>query len=72
MQPGNKEQLPVRILASRANSHTARHHGAKGSSNCSLCVVMYLGQCARSGGIRGWPPTAVFTLAASLLSPQTL
>jgi hypothetical protein len=37
-----------------------------------LGAVMYVGQCARSGGIRGWTPTAAFTLASSLLSPLTV
>src|SRR3984957_4917621 len=33
---------------------------------------MYLGQCARSGGIRSGKPTADFTLASHSLSPLTV
>jgi hypothetical protein len=39
-RPGNGEQLPVRILASRAKSPASPHHGAKGHSNCSRCAVV--------------------------------
>jgi hypothetical protein len=72
MRPGNGEQLPGRILASRAKSPASPHQGAKGHSNCSVCAVMYVGQVRTVRGDKRLDANCCLSLASSLLSPLTV